>query len=141
MLNKITIMGRLAKDPELRRTNSGTAVANFTIAVDRDFGDKQADFFSVVAWKGTGEFVAKNFAKGRPILISGRLETQKWEGNDGTKYTVTKIIAENVYFCDSKPMPAPQPYTAPAPQPYTAPVANQYEGFEEISEDDEDLPF
>lgn len=133
MLNKITIMGRLTKDPELRRTNSGTAVASFTIAVDRDFGEKQADFFPVVAWKGTGEFVAKNFAKGRPILISGRLETRKWEGNDGTKHTVTEIIAENVYFCDSKPMPAPQPYTAP--------VENQYEGFEEISEDDEDLPY
>lgn len=136
MLNKITIMGRVTRDPELRRTTNGTAVASFTIAVDRDFGDKQADFFSVVAWKGTGEFVAKNFAKGRPILISGRLETRKWEGNDGTKHTVTEIIAESVYFCDSKPKqdggnayPSDH-YTCDPVQP-----------FAELTDEDGDLPF
>lgn len=133
MLNKITIMGRLTKDPELRRTNSGTAVASFTIAVDRDFGEKKADFFNCVAWKGTGEFVSKHFTKGRPILISGRLETRQWTDKNDNKRTEVEVVAENVYFCDSKPTPAPQPYTAPA--------ANQYEGFEEIAEADEDLPF
>lgn len=133
MLNKITIMGRLTKDPELRRTNSGTAVASFTIAVDRDFGEKKADFINCVAWKGTGEFVSKHFTKGRPILISGRIETRQWTDKNDNKRTEVEVVAENVYFCDSKLMPAPQPYTAP--------VANQYEGFSEISEDDGDLPF
>lgn len=140
MLNKITIMGRLTKDPELRRTNSGTAVASFTIAVDRDFGEKKSDFFNCVAWKGTGELVSKHFTKGRPILISGRLETRQWTDKNDNKRTEVEIIAENVYFCDSKKEPsAPQAYTAP--QPYAAPVTNQYEEFEEITENDEDLPF
>ena len=136
MLNKITIMGRLTKDPELRRTTNGTAVASFTIAVDRDFGEKQADFFNVVAWKGTGEFVSKNFSKGRPILISGRLETRKWEGNDGTKHTVTEIVAENVYFCDSKPKETVgNAYSA---QPY---MGELVQNFEELTGEDGDLPF
>ena len=136
MLNKITIMGRVTRDPELRRTTNGTAVASFTIAVDRDFGDKQADFFSVVAWKGTGEFVAKNFAKGRPILISGRLETRKWEGNDGTKHTVTEIIAESVYFCDSKPK-----QDGGSAYPSDHYTCDPVQPFAELTDEDGDLPF
>lgn len=105
MLNRITIMGRLVSDPELRRTGSGVAVASFTIACDRDFGnngEKETDFVDCVAWRHTGEFVSKYFAKGRMAVVSGRLQMRKWEDKNGNKRTTAEIVADNVYFGDSK---------------------------------------
>ena len=107
MLNHIVLMGRLTRDPELRRTGSGTAVASFTIAVDRDFADKQSgeketDFIECVAWRGTGEFVSKYFTKGRMIVVSGRLQVRKWKNKDGENRYTTEVVADNVYFGDSK---------------------------------------
>ena len=107
MLNHITIMGRLTKDPELRHTGSGTAVASFTLAVDRDFadkqsGEKQTDFIDVVAWRQTGEFVSKYFTKGRTAVVSGRLQMRDWTDKDGNKRRTAEVVADNVYFGDNK---------------------------------------
>lgn len=103
MLNHITIMGRLAKDPELRRTNTGTAVASFTLAVDRDFSkENETDFIECVAWKNTAEFVSKYFSKGRMAVVSGKLQIRGWEDKDGNKRKTAEVIADNVYFGDSK---------------------------------------
>lgn len=107
MLNHITIIGRMVKDPELRRTGSGVAVASFTVAVDRDFSDKQSgeketDFIECVAWRQTGEFVSKYFTKGRMIVVSGRLQVRKWKNKDGENRYSTEVVADNCYFGDSK---------------------------------------
>ena len=105
MLNHITVMGRLTKDPELRRTATGTAVTSFTIACDRDFGEngqKETDFLDCVAWRGTAEFVERNFSKGRMIVVSGRLQIRGWTDKDGNKRRTAEIVADNVYFGDSK---------------------------------------
>ena len=102
MLNHITIMGRLTRDPELRRTGSGVAVASFTVAVDRDFGEKETDFIDCVAWRQTGEFVDKYFSKGRMIVVSGRLQIRSWTEKDGSKRRKAEVVADNVYFGDSK---------------------------------------
>jgi single-strand DNA-binding protein len=92
----------MTRDPELRRTNSGSAVANFTIACDRDFGEKETDFIECVAWKNTAEFISKYFAKGRMIVISGRLQIRKWTDKDGNKRSTAEVVAESCYFGDSK---------------------------------------
>ncbi len=107
MLNHITIMGRLVRDPELRRTGSGIAVASFTVAVDRDFGgrdggEKETDFIDCVAWRQTGEFVSKYFTKGRMIVVSGRLQIRSWTDKDGNKRRSAEVVADNCYFGDSK---------------------------------------
>ena len=107
MLNHITIMGRLVRDPELRRTGSGIAVASFTVAVDRDFGgrdggEKETDFIDCVAWRQTGEFVSKYFTKGRMIVVSGRLQIRSWNDKDGNKRRTAEVVADNCYFGDSK---------------------------------------
>ena len=106
MLNKIIIMGRLTRDPELRRTGSGTAVTSFSLACDRDFksqsGEKETDFIEVVAWKNTAEFVSKYFTKGRMAVVEGRLQVRDWKDKDGAKRRSTEVIADNVYFGDSK---------------------------------------
>lgn len=102
MLNKIIIMGRLTADVELRRTNTGTAVASFTLACDRDFGEKETDFIEVVSWKNTAEFVSKYFGKGRMAVVSGRLQIRKWTDKDGNKRSTAEVVADNVYFGDSK---------------------------------------
>lgn len=105
MLNHITIMGRITKDIELRRTGTGVAVASFTVAVDRDFtqnGQKETDFIDCVAWRGTGEFVERNFSKGKMIVVSGRLQMRKWEDKNNNKRTTAEIVAENVYFGEPK---------------------------------------
>ena len=107
MLNQIVIMGRLTRDPELRRTGSGTAVASFTLAVDRDFsgrdgGEKETDFIDCVAWRQTGEFVSKYFVKGRVAVVSGRLQIRLWTDKDGNKRRSAEVIADSVYFGDSK---------------------------------------
>ena len=106
MLNKVVIMGRFTKDPELRRTGSGTAVTSFSLACDRDFksqsGDKETDFIEVVAWKNTAEFVSKYFSKGRMAVVEGRLQIRDWTDKAGNKRTTAEVVADNVYFADSK---------------------------------------
>lgn len=143
MLNHITIMGRLTKDPELRRTGSGTAVASFTLAVDRDFGkeEKKTDFINCVAWRQTGEFVSKYFAKGRMMVADGRLEMREWTDRDGNKRISAEVIVENAYFGDSKKegSGAQGSYSAPSHngyQNYQAPQA-----YEPMDGDDPQLPF
>ena len=146
MLNQITIMGRLTRDPELRRTQSGVAVTSFRMAVDRDFksqdGSKQADFFDVVAWRNTAEFVSKYFSKGRMAVVEGRLQSRDWTDKDGNKRVAIEIVADNIYFGDSKRDGASGgDYSAPAyggAESYSAPAAGG--GFAEIEEDGE-LPF
>lgn len=106
MLNSITIMGRLTRDPELRRTGSGVAVASFCVAVDRDFksnnGERETDFIDCVAWRQTGEFVNKYFSKGKMIVVRGRLEIRSWTDKDGYKRRSAEVVAENCYFAESK---------------------------------------
>lgn len=110
MLNKIFVMGRLTHDPELRRTGSGTPVCSFSIACDRDFksqsGEKETDFFDVVAWRTTGEFVSKYFTKGRMVVVEGRLQIREWQDKGGNKRRSAEINADNVYFGDSRPAQA-----------------------------------
>ena len=105
-LNHITIMGRLTKEPELRQTQSGKAVANFTLAVDRDYTEKGAeretDFIECVAWRGTAEFVDKYFGRGQMAVVSGRLQIRDWEDKDGNKRRKAEVVADNVYFGESK---------------------------------------
>ena len=136
MLNKIILMGRLTRDPELKRTQSGTAVANFSLAVDRDFksqsGEKETDFIDIVAWRATAEFVSKYFTKGRMAVVSGKLQIRSWADKDGNKRRTAEVIADNVYFGDSKnesasAQAAVNPYQAPAyPGPGYAPPASGY---------------
>lgn len=134
MLNKIMVMGRLTADVELRTTQSGTHVAAFTVAVDRDYkgqsGDRETDFINCVAWKGTADFVHSYFHKGSMAVVVGRLQTRKYETQDGQKRTATEIIAESVYFGESK-----KDTTNNAP---VAPNAD-IDGFTPC--EDEDLPF
>ncbi|MCI7000488.1 MAG: single-stranded DNA-binding protein [Clostridiales bacterium] len=144
MLNKIIIMGRLTRDPELRRTASSTAVAGFTLAVDRDFksqnGEKSTDFIDVVAWRNTAEFVAKYFTKGRMAVVEGRLQIRDWKDKDGNNRRSAEVVAENVYFGDSKRDGAPAgDYAAPMGG-YAAPVSTT-SSFSEIEDEDGDLPF
>ena len=150
MLNKIILMGRLTRDPELRRTQSGTAVTSFSLAVDRDFksqnGEKETDFIDVVAWRSTAEFVSKYFTKGRMAVVEGRLQIRDWTDRDGGKRRSAEVIADNVYFGDSKReggsdySPAPA-YGTPAPsRGYAAPAGGQSD-FAEIGEEDGELPF
>jgi single-strand DNA-binding protein len=138
MLNHITIMGRLTKDVELRRTNTGTPVASFTLACDRDFGEKETDFIEVVAWKNTAEFVSKYFGKGRMAVVSGRLQIRKWQDKDGNKRSTAEVVADNVYFGDSKKeddTTNSSGFHAPA---YTESMARDYAM---LSGDDSQLPF
>ena len=107
MLNHITIMGRLTRDPDLRKTGSGLSVANFTLAVDRDYapkdgGERDTDFIDCIAWRGTGDFVAKYFTKGQMAVVSGRLQVRSWTDQDGAKRRATEVVADNVYFGGSK---------------------------------------
>ena len=171
MLNHIVIMGRLTRDPELRRTGSGIAVASFTLAVDRDFGknengERETDFIDCVAWRQTGEFVSKYFTKGRMAVVSGRLQIRSWNDKDGNKRRTAEVVADNVYFGDSKreneggnayggnayggnpygSAPAYGGYSAPS-----APAAPAYGGygmpsapasdFAVLNDDDAQLPF
>lgn len=107
MLNHIVIMGRLTRDPELRRTASGISVSSFTLAVDRDFaakdgGERETDFIDCVAWRQTGEFVSKYFAKGRMAVVSGWLQIRNWTDKEGNKRRSAEVVADNVYFGESK---------------------------------------
>ena len=107
MLNHIVIMGRLTRDPELRTTQAGVSVTSFTVAVDRDFGgrdggERQTDFIDCVAWRSTGEFVSKYFHKGSMMVVSGRLQSRKWQDREGNNRTSWEINADNVYFGESR---------------------------------------
>ena len=145
MLNKIFLQGRLVADPELRHTQSGVAMASFRLAVDRDFkdretGERKADFINVVAWRQTGEFVSRFFTKGRMAVVSGRLQMRNWTDKEGNKRTSAEVVADNVYFGDSKRDGAPAgDYAAPMGG-YAAPVSTT-SSFSEIEDEDGDLPF
>ena len=145
MLNHITIMGRLTRDPELRRTGSGIAVASFTLAVDRDFapkdgGERETDFIDCVAWRQTGEFVSKYFTKGRMAVVSGRLQIRKWQNDQGENRYSTEVVADNVYFGDSKRDGNTGNTPTPAPS-YTPPVTPDASDFALLDDDDAQLPF
>ena len=154
MLNKIIIMGRLTRDPELRRTQTGTPVASFTLAVDRDFkdkstGERSTDFIDVVAWRQTGEFVSRFFTKGRMAVVEGRLQMRDWTDKEGNKRRSAEVVADNVYFGDSRREGDNGGYSAPsygsapadysAPSGYSAPAEGNQ--FAELSDDDGELPF
>ena len=167
MLNHIVIMGRLTRDPELRRTGSGIAVASFSLAVDRDYspkdgGERETDFIDCVAWRQTGEFVSKYFTKGRMAVVSGRLQIRNWNDKDGNKRRSAEVVADNVYFGDSKRDDQGGSssyggnayggnsygggYGAPAPAAggfggYAAPSAPSASDFAMLDDDDAQLPF
>lgn len=139
MLNKIFIMGRLTRDPELRRTQTGTPVASFTLAVDRDFKDKQTgerstDFVDVVAWRQTGEFVSRYFAKGRMAVVEGRLQIREYTDKEGNKRRTAEVVADQVYFGDSKK----DGQTNNASGGYSYPDPGE---FADLPDDYDDLPF
>ena len=168
MLNKVFIMGRLARDPELRHTQTGTAVASFTLAVDRDFkdkstGERSTDWIDVVAWRQTGEFVSRYFTKGRMAVVEGRLQIRDWTDKEGNKRRSAEVVADQVYFGDSKrdgdgggysggysqggysqggyQQGNHGGYSAPAsPSGYGAPPADG-DQFAELTDDDGELPF
>ena len=141
MLNKIIIMGRLTRDPELRRTGSGTAVTSFSLACDRDFksqsGDKETDFIEVVAWKNTAEFVSKYFSKGRMALVDGRLQIRDWTDKAGNKRTTAEVVADNVYFADSKRSESNDNQK----ENFNALSGRLSDDFVPISEEDGEIPF
>ena len=160
MLNKVFIMGRLTRDPALRRTQTGTAVASFSLAVDRDFkdkttGERTTDFIDVVAWRQTGEFVSRYFTKGRMAVVEGRLQIRDWTDKDGNKRRAAEVVADQVYFGDSKREGDGGSYStgygnsqggyaggyaAPASSGYgAAPMGGSQ--FAELSDDDGELPF
>ena len=150
MLNHITVMGRLTRDPELRRTGSGIAVASFTLAVDRDYspkdgGERETDFIDCVAWRQTGEFVSKYFTKGRMAVVSGRLQIRNWTDKEGNKRRSAEIVADNVYFGDSRrDGDSAGAYSAPAAGSfggYSAPAAAPASDFAMLEDDDAQLPF
>lgn len=162
MLNRIVIMGRLGRDPEVRYTQAGKPVASFSLAVDRDFkdkttGEKSTDFIDIVAWRQTAEFVSRFFTKGRMAVVEGRLQLRDWTDRDGNKRRTAEVIADNVYFGDSKRDAEAGGYAAPsggfgapaggyAPPPaapsggYSAPMGGG-DQFAELSDDDGELPF
>ena len=165
MLNHIVIMGRLTRDPALRRTGSGIAVASFTVAVDRDFGgrdggERETDFIDCVAWRQTGEFVSKYFTKGSMIVVSGRLQIRNWTDKEGGKRRSAEVVADNVYFGESKRSNdggsynggnsyggnnyGGNTYSAPAAPSYgsyAAPAGNPASDFAMLDDDDAQLPF
>ena len=138
MLNHIVLMGRLTRDPEPRRTGSGVAVASFTLAVDRDGSEREADFIDIVAWRNTAEFAAKYFSKGRMAVVAGRLQIRGWTDKDGNKRRTAEVVADSVYFGDSKRDNSQQGTPQYAPPPYQAPPGE----FTEMTDDgDAELPF
>ena len=150
MLNHIVLMGRLTRDPELRRTQTGTAVASFTLAVERDFsaqgGERQTDFIDIVAWRSTAEFVSKYFVKGQMAVVSGRLQIRDWTDRDGGKRRSAEVVADNVYFGESKrdrdnssAQSGGSSYSGSFASEYTSPVSGS--DFTELDEDDGNLPF
>ena len=152
MLNKIILMGRLTRDPELRHTANNTPVTSFTLAVDRGTkkeGQQTADFLDVVAWDARADFAAKYFRKGQLVAVCGKLQTRKWTDNNGNNRTAYEVIADELHFAESKQQTQPQtsPYAAPKPVPIDTPIVmppDQFEvygGFQEDLSASDDLPF
>ena len=147
MLNHITLMGRLTRDPELRYTSSGTPVASFSLAVDRDFapkdgGEKQTDFIDCVAWRQTGEFVSKYFQKGSMAVVTGRLQIRDWQDKEGNKRRSAEVVVDNVYFGESKRREGSDSgYHDAPPQRSQQSDSGRSSGFTEMPEGDVDLPF
>ena len=150
MLNHITLMGRLTANPELRRTGNGTAVASFSLAVERDFkkddnGDKETDFIDCVAWRGAGEFVSKYFTKGRMAVVSGRLQIRPWTDKDGNKRRSAEVVVDNIYFGDSKrdsdAAHSADGNTYGAANNYLPPAPGTPSDFAMLDDDDPQLPF
>ena len=141
MLNKVVLMGRLTKDPELRRTGSGTAVTSFSLACDRDLksqsGEKETEFIEVVAWKNTAEFVSKYFSKGRMAVVEGRLQIRDWTDKAGNKRTTAEVVADNVYFADSKRSESNENQK----ENFNALSGRLNDDFVPISEEDGEIPF
>ena len=140
MLNKIFIMGRLTRDPELRTTNSGTSVASFSLAVDRNYkgadGEKETDFIDCVAWRQTGEFAAKYFTRGRMAVVEGRLQIRPWTDKEGNNRRSAEVIVDNMYFGDSK-----RDGDTGGARPASGPVNVSANNWQEADEDEGDLPF
>ena len=133
MINKVILMGRLTRDPELRHTGKGTPVTTFSIAIDNGYGDnKRTDFVNCIAWNKTAEFVTKNFVKGKMIIVIGRITTRSWETQDGNRAYATEVIANEVNFGESKS----SQQTAAQP-----PMQDDDDDFTPLDEDDDDLPF
>ncbi len=153
MLNHITLMGRLTRDPELRSTTSGTPVASFTLAVDRDFtsrdsGERQTDFIDCVAWRSTGEFVSKYFQKGSMAVVSGRLQIRDWTDKEGNKRRNAEVVVDNIYFGESKRSreSGGNTYYRDEPPASSSGGGSSFGGskssaFSEIDDGDGDLPF
>lgn len=130
MLNHVVVMGRLTADPDLRTTDGGVSVASFTLAVDRDYitqstGERECDFIDIVAWRGTAEFVARNFAKGQAAIVSGRLQVRRWKDKEGNNRRSTEVVVEHIYFGNTHPKAETAPETADF----------------DVIEDDDPLPF
>lgn len=138
MLNHVILQGRLTKDPELRKTQNGVSVTNFTLAVDRDFksnGQKETDFINCSAWRQTAEFLSRFFGKGRMVLLEGRIEVRSYQDKDGNKRTLWDVVADRVYFGDSKPSEGSNSIQGDIQD-----GTESQEGFSELG-DDGDLPF
>lgn len=137
MMNVVSIMGRIVATPELRKTQSGISVTNFTIANERDFQnkgeEKQTDFIEVVAWRNTAEFLCKYFVKGQLIGLNGRLQTKNYQDKEGNKRKAYEVLADNVYFAEGKK-------NSNNSEPTVEYSQGDTEDFTEIS-DDQDLPF
>jgi len=144
MLNHITLMGRLTRDPEVRYTQNGTAAASFTLAVERDFanrdtGERQTDFINISAWRQTAEFVSKYLQKGALVAVSGRLQIKEWTDRDGVKRRTPEVVAANTYFAEGRKHAADSDT-----DPYNRASDNSYGNsseFQELNDDDEELPF
>ena len=149
MLNHIVLMGRLTRDPELRYTSANVPVASFRIAVDRDFGrgengERQTDFIDVVAWRQTGEFVSKYFTKGSMAVVSGRLQMRDWTDRDGNKRTSAEVVADNVYFGDSRrrdDADTGRPASGGRSDSFSRPQSAPVDTFTDLNDDDGELPF
>lgn len=150
MINKVILMGRLTRDPELRHTGTGTPVCSFSIAIDNGYGEnRQTDFINCVAWNKTAEFVSNYFQQGKMIIVIGRISTRSWEGQDGKKNYVTEVVASEVSFGESKraqdggastPRAAGGEYSAPVAAPQM-PQDLAEDDFSPLLETDDDLPF
>lgn len=146
MLNRIVLMGRLTRDPELRHTQAGTPVASFSLAVERDFkdkatGEKSTDFIDIVAWRQTAEFVSRFFTKGRMAVVEGRLQLRDWTDKDGNKRRTAEVLAEHVYFGDSKREAEGGAESGGAYAPPPTEPGSGWAEFAELADDDGELPF
>lgn len=144
MLNKIVVMGRLTRDPELKNTQSGISCTSFSIACDRDFknketGEKECDFFNVQAWRQTAEFICKYFSKGRMIVIDGRLQARKYQDKNGNNRTATEIIVDHAYFGDAKQDNSSGVRSDPTDQQQQN--SQEFTALEDVLEDESELPF